>query len=79
MLSALAETNRSPFDLVESESELVAGPFIETSGVALFGQYFIAEMASMILFSGLTAIVFLGGWEPLPLSIRFVQLSLPVE
>ena len=49
----------NPLARVESESELVAGPFIETSGVALFGQYFIAEMASMILFSGLTAIVFL--------------------
>jgi len=60
-ISALAETNRAPFDLVESESELVAGPFIEYSSVSLFGQFFLAEMSSIILYSTLVALFFLGG------------------
>jgi len=57
-ISALAETNRAPFDLVESESELVAGPFIEYSSVSLFGQFFLAEMSSIILYSTLVALFF---------------------
>jgi len=64
-ISALAETNRAPFDLVESESELIAGPFIEYSSVSLFGQFFLAEMASIVLYSTLTTLFFFGGWLPL--------------
>jgi len=57
-ISAIAETNRAPFDLVESESELIAGPFIEYSSVSLFGQFFLAEMSSIILYSVLTVLFF---------------------
>jgi NADH-quinone oxidoreductase subunit H len=60
-ISALAETNRSPFDLPEGESEIVAGFFVEYSAMA-FALFFLGEYANMILMSGLTTILFLGGW-----------------
>ena len=60
-ISVLAETNRTPFDLVESESELVAGPFIEYSSVSLFGQFFLAEMSSILMYSTLVVVFFFGG------------------
>jgi NADH-quinone oxidoreductase subunit H len=60
-ISALAETNRSPFDLPEGESEIVAGFFVEYSSMS-FGLFFLGEYANMILMSGMTAILFLGGW-----------------
>ncbi len=60
-VSALAETNRSPFDLPEGESEIVAGFFVEYSSLS-FGLFFLGEYANMILMSGLTSILFLGGW-----------------
>jgi NADH-quinone oxidoreductase subunit H len=60
-VSALAETNRSPFDLPEGESEIVAGFFVEYSSLS-FGLFFLGEYANMILMSGLTTILFLGGW-----------------
>ncbi|MBV9251800.1 MAG: NADH-quinone oxidoreductase subunit NuoH [Acetobacteraceae bacterium] len=62
-ISALAETNRSPFDLPEGESEIVAGFFVEYSSLA-FGLFFLGEYANMILMSGMTSILFLGGWLP---------------
>jgi NADH-quinone oxidoreductase subunit H len=62
-VSALAETNRHPFDLPEAESEIVAGYQVEYSAVA-FVLFFLAEYANMILMSGMTAILFLGGWLP---------------
>ena len=62
-ISALAETNRLPFDLPEDESTLVAGFFTEYSS-ASFVLFFLAEYASMILMSSLTVILFLGGWLP---------------
>jgi NADH-quinone oxidoreductase subunit H len=67
-VSTLAETNRAPFDLPEGESELVAGYFVEYSSMA-FALFFLGEYANMILMSGITVILFLGGWLP-PLSVE---------
>jgi NADH-quinone oxidoreductase subunit H len=60
-ISTLAETNRSPFDLPEGESEIVAGFFVEYSSMS-FGLFFLGEYANMILMSTMTVILFLGGW-----------------
>ena len=60
-ISGLAETNRSPFDLPEGESEIVAGFFVEYSAMA-FALFFLGEYTNMILMSGMTTILFLGGW-----------------
>jgi NADH-quinone oxidoreductase subunit H len=62
-ISALAETNRHPFDLPEAESELVAGYQVEYSAIP-FVLFFLGEYANMILMSAMTAILFLGGWLP---------------
>ena len=66
-ISTLAETNRAPFDLPEGESELVAGYFVEYSSMS-FALFFLGEYANMILMSGMTVTLFLGGWLP-PLDI----------
>jgi NADH-quinone oxidoreductase subunit H len=60
-ISGLAETNRSPFDLPEGESEIVAGFFVEYSSMS-FALFFLGEYANMILMSAMTTILFLGGW-----------------
>ncbi|OWT68201.1 MULTISPECIES: NADH-quinone oxidoreductase subunit NuoH [unclassified Achromobacter] len=61
VVSAVAETNRHPFDVVEGESEIVAGHMVEYSGMA-FALFFLGEYANMILLSALASIMFLGGW-----------------
>jgi NADH-quinone oxidoreductase subunit H len=61
VVSAVAETNRAPFDVVEGESEIVAGHMVEYSGMA-FALFFLGEYANMILLSALASIMFLGGW-----------------
>jgi len=66
-ISTLAETNRSPFDLPEGESEIVAGFFLEYSSMT-FALFFLGEYASMLLMGAMTSILFLGGWLP-PLDI----------
>lgn len=62
-LSALAETNRPPFDLPEAEAELVAGYFVEYSAMT-FAQFFLGENINIILMCFLTLLFFLGGWLP---------------
>src|SRR6187431_757008 len=62
-ISALAETNRPPFDLVEAESELVAGHMIEYSSTP-FLLFFLGEYVAIVLMCSLTTILFLGGWLP---------------
>jgi NADH-quinone oxidoreductase subunit H len=62
-ISGLAETNRAPFDLVEGESEIVAGYFVEYSAMA-FALFYLGEYGNMILMSAMTSVLFLGGWLP---------------
>jgi NADH-quinone oxidoreductase subunit H len=61
VISIVAETNRHPFDVVEGESEIVAGHMVEYSGMA-FALFFLGEYANMIFLSCMTSIMFLGGW-----------------
>jgi NADH-quinone oxidoreductase subunit H len=61
MVSALAETNRHPFDLPEAEAELVSGYNVEYSAMG-FALFFLGEYANMLLMSSLISIFFLGGW-----------------
>ena len=69
-ISTLAETNRSPFDLPEGESEIVAGFFVEYSAMA-FALFFLGEYTNMILMSAMTSILFLGGWLA-PFGLTFI-------
>jgi len=71
-ISGVAETNRLPFDLVEAESELVAGYNVEYSSTG-FVLFFLGEYANMIIVSAMTSILFLGGWLP-PFGIEFLSI-----
>ncbi len=76
-VSALAETNRAPFDLPEAEAELVSGYNVEYSAMA-FALFFLGEYANMILMSALTVLLFLGGWLP-PIDIAlFHYIPAPI-
>jgi len=70
-ISALAETNRPPFDLPEAESELVAGFMVEY-GSSLYMMFMLGEYAAIVLMCSLTTILFLGGWLP-PVDVWFLN------
>jgi NADH-quinone oxidoreductase subunit H len=75
VISGIAETNRAPFDVVEGESEIVAGHMVEYSGMA-FAMFFLAEYANILLVSALASVMFLGGWFS-PISFALVGLQTP--
>src|SRR5689334_13553047 len=77
VISAIAETNRLPFDLAESEQELVAGWHTEYSSMK-FAMYMLAEYANMIAVASLATILFLGGWNGPMFGPALLQMALPV-
>jgi NADH-quinone oxidoreductase subunit H len=71
-IAGVAETNRHPFDVAEGESEIVAGPLVEYSGMT-WSLFFLAEYANMLLVAVISSLLFLGGWlSPFPKSWGFV-------
>ncbi len=75
IISGIAETNRAPFDVVEGESEIVAGHMVEYSGMA-FAMFFLAEYANIILVAALASVMFLGGWLA-PISFALFHADTP--
>ena len=76
-ISALAETNRAPFDVAEGESEIVAGFMVEYSGIS-WALFFLGEYANMILQSAMVTILFLGGWLPIVSLPPFTWIPGPI-
>ena len=76
-ISALAETNRAPFDVAEGESEIVAGFMVEYSGIS-WALFFLGEYANMILQSAMVTILFLGGWLPIVPLAPFTWIPGPI-
>jgi NADH-quinone oxidoreductase subunit H len=74
LIALFAETNRQPFDMPESEADLVGG-FHTEYGAFKWSLFFVAEYAHMIVGSGIFCLLFLGGWNPLP----WVPLSLVID
>jgi NADH-quinone oxidoreductase subunit H len=72
LVSILAETNRAPFDLPEGESEITGGFMVEYSAMT-FALFFLGEYMNMILMSGMTTVLFLGGWLP-PFGLAFLDV-----
>ncbi|MHB8917073.1 MAG: NADH-quinone oxidoreductase subunit NuoH [Desulfocucumaceae bacterium] len=70
LIAGFAETNRTPFDLVEGESEIIAGPYTEYSGMA-FAMFYLAEYVNIMIVSSLCTVVFLGGWLA-PFGMTFI-------
>ncbi|MFO0326042.1 MAG: NADH-quinone oxidoreductase subunit NuoH, partial [Burkholderiales bacterium] len=71
-IAGVAETNRHPFDVAEGESEIVAGPLVEYSGMT-WSLFFLAEYANMLLVATISTLLFLGGWlSPFPKSWGFI-------
>ncbi len=71
-IAGVAETNRHPFDVAEGESEIVAGPLVEYSGMT-WSLFFLAEYANMLMVSTLSTILFMGGWlSPFPHSVPYL-------
>ena len=71
-IAGVAETNRHPFDVAEGESEIVAGPLVEYSGMT-WSLFFLAEYANMLLVAVISSLLFLGGWlSPFPPSWGFI-------
>lgn len=73
LVSAVAETNRTPFDLPEAESEIVAGYFVEYSGMR-FALFYAAEYIGMIIMSSIATVCFLGGWNG-PFEIPYIPFA----
>lgn len=69
-IAAVAETNRTPFDLVEGESEIICGPYTEYGGMA-FAMFFLAEYANIMVICAMATIMFLGGWHA-PFGLDFI-------
>jgi NADH-quinone oxidoreductase subunit H len=79
LISAYAETNRTPFDLPEAESELVAGYHTEYSAMK-FAMFFMAEYANMVTVACLATLLFLGGWHgPIFGPPHLLQAVMPVS